>query len=168
MLSLKKWQGNKKEVAKRWGVFSNTFEFYTVMWRKIYTYKLTHHKSLKSSCLAENWYNSSSTMELQKTPTSLVFAVNGERFELSHVDPSTTLLHFLRTRTRFKSVKLGCGEGIYIYIYLCIHIWFYVFDNLCFFFVFQWFSWKLLCPCRMHGVSVFAVVYSLFLLTVNI
>ncbi|XP_020211444.1 abscisic-aldehyde oxidase [Cajanus cajan] len=49
-------------------------------------------------------------MELQ-TPTSLVFGVNGERFELSHVDPSTTLLEFLRTRTRFKSVKLGCGEG---------------------------------------------------------
>ncbi|KAG5064523.1 hypothetical protein GLYMA_02G272200v4 [Glycine max] len=50
-------------------------------------------------------------MELKKTPTSLVFAVNGERFDLSHVDPSTTLLEFLRTRTRFKSVKLGCGEG---------------------------------------------------------
>ncbi|TKY57049.1 Abscisic-aldehyde oxidase [Spatholobus suberectus] len=49
-------------------------------------------------------------MEL-KAPTSLVFGVNGERFELSHVDPSTTLLEFLRTRTRFKSVKLGCGEG---------------------------------------------------------
>lgn len=41
----------------------------------------------------------------------LVFAVNGERFELPSVDPSTTLLEFLRTQTRFKSVKLGCGEG---------------------------------------------------------
>ncbi|KAI6669716.1 hypothetical protein NL676_004601 [Syzygium grande] len=41
----------------------------------------------------------------------LVFAVNGERFEVSGIDPSTTLLEFLRTRTRFKSVKLGCGEG---------------------------------------------------------
>ncbi|BAT80947.1 hypothetical protein VIGAN_03057600 [Vigna angularis var. angularis] len=50
-------------------------------------------------------------MELPNTPTSLIFGVNGERFELSHVDPSTTLLQFLRTRTRFKSVKLGCGEG---------------------------------------------------------
>ncbi|CAJ1971163.1 unnamed protein product [Sphenostylis stenocarpa] len=50
-------------------------------------------------------------MEQQKTPTSLVFGVNGERFELSHVHPSTTLLEFLRTHTRFKSVKLGCGEG---------------------------------------------------------
>ncbi|KAL2316963.1 hypothetical protein Fmac_030839 [Flemingia macrophylla] len=49
-------------------------------------------------------------MELQP-PTNLIFAVNGERFELSHVDPSTTVLEFLRTRTRFKSVKLGCGEG---------------------------------------------------------
>ncbi|KAK1434885.1 hypothetical protein QVD17_00639 [Tagetes erecta] len=58
----------------------------------------------------------SSTMEdTQLTSTqhnqSLVFAVNGERFELSNVDPSTTLLHFLRSHTRFKSVKLGCGEG---------------------------------------------------------
>ncbi|KAL5763621.1 hypothetical protein ACOSP7_015973 [Xanthoceras sorbifolium] len=42
---------------------------------------------------------------------NLVFAVNGERFELSTVDPSTTLLHFLRFQTRFKSVKLSCGEG---------------------------------------------------------
>ncbi|POO01417.1 Aldehyde oxidase/xanthine dehydrogenase [Trema orientale] len=42
---------------------------------------------------------------------SLVFAINGERFELPTVDPSTTLLEFLRTQTRFKSVKLGCGEG---------------------------------------------------------
>ncbi|KAJ1386404.1 Molybdopterin dehydrogenase, FAD-binding [Sesbania bispinosa] len=45
------------------------------------------------------------------TKTSLVFAVNGERFELFNVDPSITLLEFLRTHTRFKSVKLGCGEG---------------------------------------------------------
>ncbi|KAM1757759.1 hypothetical protein ACFX11_006971 [Malus domestica] len=42
---------------------------------------------------------------------SLVFAVNGERFELPTVDPSTTLLAFLRSQTRFKSVKLSCGEG---------------------------------------------------------
>lgn len=42
---------------------------------------------------------------------NLVFAVNGERFEIHSIDPSTTLLEFLRTRTRFKSVKLGCGEG---------------------------------------------------------
>ncbi|KAK3205524.1 hypothetical protein Dsin_019570 [Dipteronia sinensis] len=45
----------------------------------------------------------------------LVFGVNGERFEVSlsggTVDPSTTLLQFLRYQTRFKSVKLGCGEG---------------------------------------------------------
>ncbi|KAH0468834.1 hypothetical protein IEQ34_002066 [Dendrobium chrysotoxum] len=42
---------------------------------------------------------------------SLVFAVNGQRFELNKVDPSTTLLEFLRTRTRFTGAKLGCGEG---------------------------------------------------------
>ncbi|XP_064981285.1 indole-3-acetaldehyde oxidase-like isoform X2 [Musa acuminata AAA Group] len=41
----------------------------------------------------------------------LVFAVNGERFELAQVDPSTTLLEFLRTQTRFRGPKLGCGEG---------------------------------------------------------
>ncbi|KAK6163985.1 hypothetical protein DH2020_000849 [Rehmannia glutinosa] len=39
----------------------------------------------------------------------LIFEVNGERFEVPEVDPSTTLLEFLRSRTRFKSVKLGCG-----------------------------------------------------------
>ncbi|KAL3518745.1 hypothetical protein ACH5RR_021334 [Cinchona calisaya] len=42
---------------------------------------------------------------------SLVFAVNGEKFEVATIDPSTTLLEFLRSHTRFKSVKLGCGEG---------------------------------------------------------
>ncbi|XP_027104302.1 indole-3-acetaldehyde oxidase-like isoform X1 [Coffea arabica] len=42
---------------------------------------------------------------------SLVFAVNGEKFELATLDPSTTLLQFFRYHTRFKSVKLGCGEG---------------------------------------------------------
>ncbi|KAL2510966.1 Benzaldehyde dehydrogenase (NAD(+)) [Abeliophyllum distichum] len=41
----------------------------------------------------------------------LVFAVNGERFEVPNVDPTTTLLQFLRSHTRFKSVKLGCGDG---------------------------------------------------------
>ncbi|ESQ42120.1 hypothetical protein EUTSA_v10012448mg [Eutrema salsugineum] len=48
-----------------------------------------------------------------KSKTSLVFAINGERFELelSSLDPSTTLVDFLRNKTRFKSVKLGCGEG---------------------------------------------------------
>ncbi|KAL2665610.1 hypothetical protein AAZV13_02G232500 [Glycine max] len=51
-------------------------------------------------------------MELElKTPTSLIFGVNGEKFELYNVDPSITLLEFLRNHTSFKSVKLGCGEG---------------------------------------------------------
>ncbi|XP_017607354.1 abscisic-aldehyde oxidase-like isoform X1 [Gossypium arboreum] len=54
--------------------------------------------------------------QTQTTPTkkphqTLVFAVNGELFELSELDPSTTLLEFLRSQTSFKSVKLGCGEG---------------------------------------------------------
>ncbi|ESQ36467.1 hypothetical protein EUTSA_v10006570mg [Eutrema salsugineum] len=52
----------------------------------------------------------------------LVFAVNGERFEVLSVDPSTTLLDFLRSNTRFKSVKLSCGEdkfvNFYVYLFL--------------------------------------------------
>ncbi|XP_055833429.1 indole-3-acetaldehyde oxidase-like [Solanum dulcamara] len=50
-------------------------------------------------------------MDERQTKVSLVFAVNGESFELPSVDPSTTLLHFLRSETCFKSPKLGCGEG---------------------------------------------------------
>ncbi|KAK6804003.1 hypothetical protein RDI58_001787 [Solanum bulbocastanum] len=49
--------------------------------------------------------------ERQKKGGSLVFAVNGERFELPCIDPSTALLQFLRSQTCFKSPKLGCGEG---------------------------------------------------------
>ena len=50
---------------------------------------------------------------------SLVFAVNGQRLEVSsRLDPSTTLLEFLRTRTSLKSVKLGCGEGIVCFFLL--------------------------------------------------
>ncbi|EEF46512.1 aldehyde oxidase, putative [Ricinus communis] len=50
--------------------------------------------------------------EREKNSSSLVFAVNGQRFELSSVISSTTVLEFLRTHTPFKSVKLGCGEEI--------------------------------------------------------
>ncbi|XP_049379003.1 abscisic-aldehyde oxidase-like [Solanum stenotomum] len=50
-------------------------------------------------------------MEERQKKGNLVFAVNGERFELPSVDPSTTLLEFLRSETCFKSPKLGCGEG---------------------------------------------------------
>lgn len=48
-----------------------------------------------------------------ETKKNLLFAVNGERFELPNADPSTTLLTFLRSHTLFKSPKLGCGEGTY-------------------------------------------------------
>ncbi len=54
-----------------------------------------------------------------ETRNGLVFAVNGERFELSSVDPSTTVLEFLRSQTRFKSVKLGCGEG---WFFVCVFV----------------------------------------------
>ncbi|CAI8586577.1 unnamed protein product [Vicia faba] len=50
-------------------------------------------------------------VKMSENETSLIFVINGEKFELSKVEPSTTLLEFLRTQTRFKSVKLGCGEG---------------------------------------------------------
>ncbi|XP_052146306.1 probable aldehyde oxidase 2 [Oryza glaberrima] len=41
----------------------------------------------------------------------VVVTVNGERYEAVGVDPSTTLLEFLRTRTPVRGPKLGCGEG---------------------------------------------------------
>ena len=43
---------------------------------------------------------------------SLVFAVNGKKFEVSTIHPSTTLLEFLRSHTPFKGAKLSCGEGL--------------------------------------------------------
>ena len=65
----------------------------------------------------------------RETRNNLVFAVNGERFELSTVDPSTTLLEFLRSRTRFKSVKLSCGEGSCVRVSMCVAILFCVIEN---------------------------------------
>ncbi|KAK1272258.1 Indole-3-acetaldehyde oxidase [Acorus gramineus] len=47
----------------------------------------------------------------ENTKRKLVFAINGRRFKLSKVDPSTTLLEFLRSETPFRGAKLGCGEG---------------------------------------------------------
>lgn len=52
----------------------------------------------------------------------LVFAVNGERFELESFDPSTTLLEFLRTCTKYKSAKLGCGEGEHLFCFQCCSV----------------------------------------------
>ena len=45
----------------------------------------------------------------------VVLALNGQRYEVAGVDPSTRLLEFIRTRTPFKGPKLGCGEGTYTY-----------------------------------------------------
>lgn len=42
---------------------------------------------------------------------TVVLAVNGARHEAAGVDPSMTLLEFLRTRTPVRGPKLGCGEG---------------------------------------------------------
>jgi abscisic-aldehyde oxidase len=57
--------------------------------------------------------STSSTPPPAAAAEPVVFAVNGERFELrdGDVDPGMTLLDFLRTRTRFTGPKLGCGEG---------------------------------------------------------
>jgi len=44
----------------------------------------------------------------------VVFALNGQRYEVAGVDPSTRLLEFIRTQTPFKGPKLGCGEGMYV------------------------------------------------------
>nr|CAB3492933.1 unnamed protein product [Digitaria exilis] len=44
-------------------------------------------------------------------PATVVLAVNGQRYEAAGVDPSTTLLEFLRTQTPVRGPKLGCGEG---------------------------------------------------------
>jgi indole-3-acetaldehyde oxidase len=52
-------------------------------------------------------------MEMGKAATAetVVVAVNGKRYEAAGVDPSTTLLEFLHTRTPVRGPKLGCGEG---------------------------------------------------------
>ena len=46
---------------------------------------------------------------------AVVVAVNGERYEAAGVDPSATLLEFLRTRTPVRGPKLGCGEGTHVH-----------------------------------------------------
>ncbi|KAK1281653.1 Indole-3-acetaldehyde oxidase [Acorus calamus] len=49
---------------------------------------------------------------MEEMKRRLIFAVNGERFELQSIDdPSKTLLEFLRSETPYKGPKLGCGEG---------------------------------------------------------
>ncbi|CAN6281052.1 unnamed protein product [Urochloa humidicola] len=42
---------------------------------------------------------------------AVVLAVNGRRYEAAGVEPSMTLLEFLRTQTPVRGPKLGCGEG---------------------------------------------------------
>ena len=48
---------------------------------------------------------------MQPVHRPLVFALNGERVELRDVDPATTVLHYIRSATRFKGPKRSCGEG---------------------------------------------------------
>ncbi|KAF6169816.1 hypothetical protein GIB67_034208 [Kingdonia uniflora] len=48
---------------------------------------------------------------MEEGRNNLAFAINGVRFEVSKIDPSTTLLEFIRTQTRYKGTKLSCGEG---------------------------------------------------------
>lgn len=65
-----------------------------------------------SEIISSLWCHTVTADSVQETKKmELEFAVNGERFNINSVDPSTTLLEFLRSNTPFKSVKLGCGEG---------------------------------------------------------
>ncbi|KAF6165528.1 hypothetical protein GIB67_015851 [Kingdonia uniflora] len=48
---------------------------------------------------------------MEEGRNNLVFAINGVRFEVSKIDPFTTLLEFIRTQTRYKGTKPSCGEG---------------------------------------------------------
>jgi aerobic-type carbon monoxide dehydrogenase small subunit (CoxS/CutS family) len=43
----------------------------------------------------------------------LIFAINGQRFEIParDVDPNMALVEFIRYHTDFKGTKIGCGEG---------------------------------------------------------
>ena len=52
-------------------------------------------------------------IEILSDQHNLIFAINGERFELpaGSVDPTVTLSDFLRTQTRWTGTKIGCGEG---------------------------------------------------------
>ncbi|BBN18891.1 protein MpAO [Marchantia polymorpha subsp. ruderalis] len=43
--------------------------------------------------------------------SSVVFAINGRRVELTDVDPRTSVLNYIREETEFKGTKRGCGEG---------------------------------------------------------
>jgi xanthine dehydrogenase iron-sulfur cluster and FAD-binding subunit A len=50
---------------------------------------------------------------------NLVFALNGERVELQGVDPSGTLIEYLRLHSKYKGTKLACGEGALSAISTC-------------------------------------------------
>ena len=89
---------------------------------------------------------------------SLVFAVNGKRFEDSTIHPSTTLLEFLRSHTPFKGAKLSCGEGlslsftsalllVFASLYMHILLWSYasLFSQFGFFFFFDGYIGVFLC-----------------------
>ena len=65
----------------------------------------------------------SCSQEMEKSESTvnnnLVFGVNGKRFEVSTIHPSTTLLEFLRSHTTFKGAKLSCGEGLSLSLPAC-------------------------------------------------
>lgn len=86
--------------------------------KKVIAVGLLLRKWVEFSCVCQFVLLQEMAVE-RETINNLVFAVNGERFELSTVDPSTTLLEFLRSRTRFKSVKLSCGEGSCARVNVC-------------------------------------------------
>ena len=85
---------------------------------------------------------------------SLVFAVNGKKFDVSTIHPSTTLLEFLRSHTPFKGAKLSCGEGLLLSSPLYSEFSFFLF--LFFFYLFIVFQCEYIC-------SLFAISFSLSL-----
>lgn len=45
------------------------------------------------------------------TTSTVTFYLNGVQQTLTNIDPSATLLEFIRSRRGLKGTKLGCGEG---------------------------------------------------------
>ena len=58
----------------------------------------------RSSNVEEHWSSTAAS-------NTLTFFVNGHKIEVTHPDPKTTLLTFLRNELSLCGTKLGCGEG---------------------------------------------------------
>ena len=88
---------------------------------------------MESAQLTQMEVNNTKIPPTEAGNRGLVFAVNGEKFEVAITDHSTTLLQFLRSHTRFKSPKLGCGEGFSLNCLDIICLWRDIFFCFCIF-----------------------------------